>query len=108
MDREREIIHKILDGDAEEEEQKVLSRGMETDTRLKEDFTGLMNAVRLLKESERREAPFSFTAEVMKKLAARDRRPCSAVSGNSCLAAGCCAGTWRRRWQRRSSYWSWS
>ena len=71
MDREREIIHKILDGDAEEEEQKILSQGMEADTRLKEDFTGLMNAVRLLKESERREAPFSFTAEVMKKLPRR-------------------------------------
>jgi len=71
MDREREIIHKILDGDAEEEEQKILSRGMEADTRLGEEFTGLMNAVRLLKESERREAPFSFTAEVMKKLPGR-------------------------------------
>ena len=71
MDREREIIHKILDGDAEEEEQKVLSRGMEVDTGLKEEFAGLMNAVQLLKESERREAPFSFTAEVMKKLPRR-------------------------------------
>jgi anti-sigma-K factor RskA len=71
MDREREILHKILDGDAEEEEQKVLSRGMEADTRLREEFTGLMNAVRLLKESERHEAPFSFTAEVMKKLPRR-------------------------------------
>ncbi len=71
MDREREIIHKILDGDAEEEEQKALSRGMEADTGLREEFTGLTNAVRLLKESERREAPFSFTAEVMKKLPRR-------------------------------------
>jgi len=71
MDREREIIHKILDGDAEEEEQKVLSRGMEADTGLKEEFAGLMNAVRLLKESERHEAPFFFTAEVMKKLPRR-------------------------------------
>ena len=71
MDREREIIHKILDGDAEEEEQKTLSRGMEADTGLREEFTGLTNAVRLLKESERHEAPFSFTAEVMKKLPRR-------------------------------------
>jgi len=71
MDREREIIHKILDGDAEEEEQQVLSRGMETDTELKEELAALMNAVRLLKESERLDAPFSFTAEVMKKLPER-------------------------------------
>ena len=71
MDREREIIHKILDGDAEEEEQKILSRGMEADTRLREEFTGLMSAVRLLRESERHDPPFSFTAEVMNKLPER-------------------------------------
>jgi anti-sigma factor RsiW len=68
MDREHEIMHKVLDGDAEEEEHHVLSRSMEADTRLKKDYTGLMNTVRLLRESERREAPFSFTAGVMKKL----------------------------------------
>jgi hypothetical protein len=68
MDREREIIHKILDGDAEEEEQNILFQGMEADPRLKEEFTGLMNSVQLLRESERHEAPFAFTAEVMKKL----------------------------------------
>jgi anti-sigma-K factor RskA len=44
---------------------------MEADSGLREEFTGLMNAVRLLKESERRQAPFSFTAEVMKKLPGR-------------------------------------
>jgi anti-sigma-K factor RskA len=71
MDRDREIIHKILDGDAEEEEQNVLSRSMETDGRLKAEFTGLMDAVRLLKESKRQEAPFGFTAEVMKNLPVR-------------------------------------
>jgi anti-sigma-K factor RskA len=71
MDREREILHKILDGDAEEEEQKILSQGMEADSKLRKEFTGLMNAVRLLKESEHHEAPFSFTAEVMKKLPRR-------------------------------------
>jgi anti-sigma factor RsiW len=71
MDRDREIIHKILDGDADEEEQKVLTRGMEADSELREEFTGLLNAVQLLKESERQEAPFSFTAEVMKKLPLR-------------------------------------
>ena len=71
MDREQEIIHKILDGDAEEEEQKTLTQSMGSDTGLREEFTGLMNAVRLLEESERHDAPFSFTAEVMKKLPGR-------------------------------------
>ncbi len=68
MDREQEIIHKVLDGDAEEEEHDILSRGMEADARLKKEYAGLTNAVRLLRESERRAAPLSFTAEVMKKL----------------------------------------
>jgi anti-sigma factor RsiW len=71
MDREQELIHKVLDGDAEEEEQNILFRGIEADASLKEEYTGLMNAVRSLRESERREAPFSFTAEVMKKLPER-------------------------------------
>ncbi len=71
MDREREIIQKVLDGDAEEEEHRILSRGMDADARLKEEYTGLANAVRLLRESERREAPLSFTADVMKKLPER-------------------------------------
>ena len=68
MDKDREIIHKILDGDAEEKEQQLLSQSMEADDTLREEFTGFMSAVRLLEESERHEAPFSFTAEVMKKL----------------------------------------
>jgi hypothetical protein len=68
MDREQEIIHKIFDGEAEEEEQNILFQGMEADAGLKEEYTGLMNAVRALRESERHEAPFAFTAEVMKKL----------------------------------------
>jgi len=71
MDRDPEIIHKILDGDAEEEEQKILSRSMEADGRLREEYTGLMDAVRLLRESERQETPFAFTAGVMKKLPGR-------------------------------------
>lgn len=68
MGKEQELIHKILDGDAEEDEQNILFHGMDADPGLKEEFTGLTNAVRLLRESERHEAPFAFTAEVMKKL----------------------------------------
>jgi hypothetical protein len=68
MDKEQELIHKILDGEAKEEEQNILFQGMEADTGLKEEYAGLMKTVRSLRESERREVPFSFTAEVMKKL----------------------------------------
>ena len=68
MDRNREIIHKILDGEAGEEERKFVAQGMESDPEVGEELTGLMNAVRILEESERREPPQSFTMEVMKRL----------------------------------------
>ncbi len=64
----REIIHKVLDDEAEAEERKLIARGMETDPEMREEFLGLVNAVRLLKESERLEAPPAFTAEVMRRL----------------------------------------
>jgi len=71
MDNERDILHKILDNDAGDDEKNIITRSMETDPRLREEFTGLMNTVRTLEESERCEAPAFFTAEVMKKLQKR-------------------------------------
>jgi anti-sigma factor RsiW len=73
MDNEREIIHKILDGDADENERKRIAQGMEADPEVREEITGLMNAVRALEESERREPPLSFTAEVMRKISPAPR-----------------------------------
>ncbi len=71
MDKERDIIQKILDNDAGEEEKQIIERGRKTDPALQEEFEGLTRAVRMLEESERREPPSFFTAEVMKKLPAR-------------------------------------
>ena len=71
MDNKRDILHKILDGDAGDDEKMIVTGSRETDPGLQEEFTGLMNTVRMLKESERREAPAFFTAEVMKKLPKR-------------------------------------
>jgi len=68
MDKNREIIHKILDGEAREDEKKIVARSMETDAGLKKELAGLENIVRMLEKSERREPPMSFTAEVMKRL----------------------------------------
>lgn len=68
MDKNREIIHKIFDGEASEDEKKVVAQSMETDAGLKNEFAGLENIVRMLKESERREPPMSFSTEVMKRL----------------------------------------
>jgi hypothetical protein len=68
MDKEREIMHKILDEEASEDEEKAFIRSGEQERGLREDFAGLQKAVRILRESERHEPPPFFTAEVMKKL----------------------------------------
>jgi hypothetical protein len=68
MDKNQELIHKILDGEAGEDEKKVVARSVDMDAGLKKEFAGLENTVRMLKESERREPPMSFTVEVMKRL----------------------------------------
>lgn len=71
MDKERDIMHKILDGDAGDDETKIITRDMEADPGLREEFIGLEKAVRMLETSERLEAPPAFTAEVMRRLARR-------------------------------------
>lgn len=71
MNKERDIMHKILDGDAGEDEKKAIARDMESDLGLKEEFIGLEKTVRMLETSERLEAPPAFTAEVMKRLPQR-------------------------------------
>ncbi len=71
MDKEHDIIHKILDDEAGEEEKQEIERRSAADPGLREEFEGLSHAVRMLKESERREPPAFFTAGVMKKLPAR-------------------------------------
>ncbi len=71
MDRERDIIHKILDNEAGEGDKQEIERRKAADAAIREEFDGLSRAVRMLKESERREPPAFFTTEVMKKLPAR-------------------------------------
>ncbi len=71
MGKERDIIHKILDNEAGEAEKQAVERRKQVDPALRDEFDGLARAVRMLKESERREPPAFFTAEVMKKLPVR-------------------------------------
>jgi hypothetical protein len=71
MDRERDIIHAILDGDAGEDEKRRMARSMETDARLWEESKSLESAVRMLETSERIQPPPHFTADVMRRLPGR-------------------------------------
>jgi anti-sigma factor RsiW len=68
MRNERDIIHKILDGDAGDKEKELITRGMESDPALREEFTSLKNTVRQLKAGERFQPSASFTADVMRNL----------------------------------------
>ena len=68
MDKEREIIHKILDNDATDEEKRIIAQRMEADPSVREEVNGLLSAVRMLEESERHQPPLTFTADVMKRL----------------------------------------
>jgi hypothetical protein len=69
MDREREIIHKILDNDATDEEKRIIAQSMEGDPSVREEINGLLNTVRMLEESERRMPRATFTSDVMSKIA---------------------------------------
>jgi hypothetical protein len=69
MDREREIIHKILDNDATDEEKRIIAQSMEGDPSVREEINGLLSTVRMLEESERHVPRSTFTADVMRKVA---------------------------------------
>jgi anti-sigma factor RsiW len=72
MDKDRDImhtIHKILDNEGDDADKKLIEKSVEDDAGLREEFSGLASAVRMLEQSKRREPPAFFTAEVMKKLA---------------------------------------
>jgi hypothetical protein len=71
MDKEREIMHKILDNDAGADEKKLVTESMESDPGMREEFSALANAVSLIEKSERVQAPAFFTAEVMRRLPKR-------------------------------------
>jgi hypothetical protein len=68
---DREIIHRLLDGDLGLDEEKVLIDQVKADPVLKEEFDGLVGVVRAVETSERMAAPPFFTAEVMRRLQPR-------------------------------------
>ncbi len=67
----RDIIHKVLDGDAAPDEQRAMMDQIQADPVLKEEFDVLAQVLRAVKMSKRMEAPPHFTAEVMRQLPPR-------------------------------------
>jgi hypothetical protein len=68
---DRELIHRMLDGDLGPDEEKVLLDRVQADPALKEELDGIMGALHTIETSERMQAPPFFTAEVMRRLPAR-------------------------------------
>jgi len=72
-ERDREIMHRMLDNDIAPEEERELRERMEADPELKEEFDALARMLRKVGKSERMAAPAFFTAEVMKRLPIRKK-----------------------------------
>ncbi len=70
-DLNREIIHKLLDGELADEEKRALMDQVRADPALKEEFDGFTRALRAVKTGGPRPAPPFFTAEVMRRLPRR-------------------------------------
>ena len=68
---DKDIIHRLLDGDASPEDREMLKKQIEADPALKEEYEGLVEALRVVGGSERKPVPAFFTAEVMKRLPRR-------------------------------------
>jgi hypothetical protein len=68
---DREIIHRLLDGDLGPDEKEVLLDRVQADPALLEEFVGITGALHAVETSERMPAPTFFTTEVMRRLPAR-------------------------------------
>ncbi|MCL4476993.1 MAG: isoamylase early set domain-containing protein [Nitrospirae bacterium] len=71
MDKNMELIHKLLDGEVSEEEKKEILDRIDSDPVLKMELDALSMAVHIVEKSERLSVPPSFTSKVMGKLPVR-------------------------------------
>ncbi len=67
----RDLIHKVLDGDAPPDEQQAMLELIQSDPVLKEEFESMKRVLRSAKTSERMPVPAFFTPEVMRRLPTR-------------------------------------
>ncbi|MDA8432992.1 MAG: hypothetical protein M0Z60_08520 [Nitrospiraceae bacterium] len=68
MDKERRLIHKLLDGEMSPEEERDFLARLDAEPDLQREFDGLVGAVRMVESSERMPVDASFTSEVMRRL----------------------------------------
>lgn len=71
MDKERQCIHELLDGELSPEERMVLLDRVNSAPLLKREFDDLRGVVDMLETGERLTLPAAFTSQVMRRLPAR-------------------------------------
>jgi len=70
MDKERQLIHELLDGELSPEERRDLLDRVNSDPLLKREFDDLRSVVNMVETGERLTVPTAFTSQVMKRLPA--------------------------------------
>jgi hypothetical protein len=71
MDKEKQFIHELLDGELSPEERRDLLDRVNSDPFLKREFDDLRSVVNMVETGERLTVPPAFTSEVMRRLPAR-------------------------------------
>lgn len=71
MNRDMELIHRLLDGELSEEEKRDILIKIGSDPVLKNEFKEIEKAIHIAKNSDRLIAPASFTSDVMGRLPIR-------------------------------------
>lgn len=75
MNRDLNMIHRLLDGKVPETEKEDFLNRVNSDPFLKKEFGELQKAVGLVKGSEKVSAPLHFTSSVMRKLPVPPKSP---------------------------------
>lgn len=70
-DQDRELIHRLLDGDLADDERGELLRRIQDEPDLAREYAELSGPVQMLAKDGRRKAPPGFTASVMRRLPQR-------------------------------------
>lgn len=70
MDKERQLIHELLDGELSPEERRGLLDRVNSDPLLKREFDDLRSVVNMVETGERLTVPPAFTSQVMRRLPA--------------------------------------
>jgi Glycogen recognition site of AMP-activated protein kinase len=71
MKNERDIVHRLLDGDVPAAEKDAIIKQIQDDPVLRKEFDDLSGAVGLLEQEGRLKPPLAFTASVMRRLPRR-------------------------------------